>query len=131
MDLTPEPFTPTEIKLINTKTEKQMSNRTADSLYGALMLDIPATPAAAVDFGLDGSNEEQNRLKYSYLQLLVREGQITEDDLAEVACNGPALTKLVRSKFKQPLKLRIMSWLRLVPVANQIPTYSTCYELLN
>ncbi len=80
-----------------------MSNttgRTADNLFSSLMLDEKPRAGALIDFGLDDPDRNQARLKYGYLQRLVREEVIDADQLHAVAGNGPALTKLVQGCFK-------------------------------
>ena len=76
-----------------------MVGRTADSLFGALVLDQMPSHGAMVDFGLDDPNEKQAQLKYGYLQRLVREGAVDADQLHKVAGDGPALTELVQGCF--------------------------------
>ncbi len=82
------------------KKEINMVSRTADSLFGALVLDRMPSHGAIVDFGLDDPNREQARLKYGYLQRIVREGVVDVDQLHKVAGDGPALTKLVQGCFE-------------------------------
>ena len=82
------------------KKEINMVSRTADSLFGALVLDRMPSHGAIVDFGLDDPDREQARLKYGYLQRIVREGVVDVDQLHEVAGDGPALTKLVQGCFE-------------------------------
>ena len=77
-----------------------MTSRTADSLWGALILDQMPTPGAMVDFGLDDPNKKQAQLKYGFLQRVVREGLVDADDLHGATCDGPALTKLVQGCFE-------------------------------
>ncbi len=77
-----------------------MVSRTADNLFGALVLDQMPSHGAVVDFGLDDPDREQARLKYGYLQRVVREGVVDADKLHAVAGDGPALTKLVQGCFQ-------------------------------
>lgn len=77
-----------------------MVSRTADSLFGALVLDQMPSHGAIVDFGLDDPDRNQARLKYGYLQRVIREGGVDVDQLHAVAGDGPALTKLVQGCFE-------------------------------
>lgn len=64
--------------------------------YEALMLDMPLSPAATVDFGVTSTNH------YAFLQRAVR-GGVTMEELDAVLGDGPAITALVREGQFGPL----------------------------
>ena len=63
--------------------------RSADSLVKDLMLDVPVSPAAACDYGLNGIEQ------YRALQIAVKSGKISGDDLHSICGDGKAITNLV------------------------------------
>jgi hypothetical protein len=61
-------------------------------LYHALVLDTWPSPAAVVDFGIESGRH------YAALQHAVIHLDLTVEELDDAACNGPALTALIRAE---------------------------------
>ena len=66
-----------------------------EGFYSALMLDIQPTPAARVDFGLDGYGNTNPQEIYQAYQQAIRSGRVTREQLQAALGNGPALTELI------------------------------------
>ena len=69
---------------------------TADNLYESLMLDVWPGAGAIVDFGLDDIEH------YAALQVAIRSGAVTLNDLRRVSCRGPKITALLNRKKCNP-----------------------------
>jgi len=70
-----------------------MTNRTADSLCKAVTMDMPVTPGARVDFGIN------NEAIYAAYQRAIRTGKVTADQLHNAILSeipGQELTHLLR-----------------------------------
>jgi len=59
-------------------------------LYQALVLDTWPSPATVVDFGIESDRH------YAALQHAVIQHDVTVEELDDAACDGPALTALIR-----------------------------------
>ena len=69
---------------------------TADNLFSSLMMDVWPGAGAIVDFGLDDDEH------YAALQVAIRSGDITLNDLRRVSCNGAQITELLNRKKCNP-----------------------------
>lgn len=72
---------------------------TADSLYQALMLDSQPSPAATVDFGLDGWGGTNPQEVYVAYKRAITSGKVSKDDLLNALGDGEALTELIGVKI--------------------------------
>jgi hypothetical protein len=70
-----------------------------EGFYSALMQDIQPTPAARVDFGLDGYGNTNPQEIYQAYQQAIRSGRVTREQLQEALGNGPALTELIGTQI--------------------------------
>jgi hypothetical protein len=64
-------------------------NRTSDSLFDDLMLDLSPTAAAMCDFGIDSQD-----ILEAY-QRKIRSGEVTREQLQDAVCDGKKLTALI------------------------------------
>lgn len=75
-----------------------MSHRTADSLFHCLMMDTWPSMAACTDFGLDCKDDQEATRRYTALQIAVRSGGVTADQLHNaLRRSGPGITELIRA----------------------------------
>ncbi len=88
-------------------------------LYLALILDSWPSPAAVVDFGIDSERH------YAALQHAVMQHGVTAGELDNAACNGPALTALIRPDSPFHGLTFTTSWddlVRTIPSPVEVPT---------
>jgi hypothetical protein len=74
-------------------------NRTADTLYAALMMDNfnALTHGAIVDFGLDLKEEDDITELFGAYQLLVKKYEVNSNELHKCVGDGKALTALLKT----------------------------------
>lgn len=69
---------------------------TTQSLFEAIFLDLPVTPAVSADFGI------YSQQQYEAYYYAIRRNDITADQFDKALGDGPALTTLLRNAINNP-----------------------------